>query len=79
MNLSHKTFISNIPSNIIKPNSHKINFGKLKLWLKNCDPEIKKVASTQGILSMQQDGVVKILNGITSFEEVMGAVDLNEE
>ncbi len=41
--------------------------------------EIKKVASTQGILSMQQDGVVKILNGITSFEEVMGAVDLNEE
>lgn len=41
--------------------------------------EIKKVASAQGILSMQQDGVVKILNGITSFEEVMGAVDLNEE
>lgn len=41
--------------------------------------EIKKVASKQGILSMQQDGVVKILNGITSFEEVMGAVDLNEE
>lgn len=41
--------------------------------------EIKKVASRQGILSMQQDGVVKILNGITSFEEVMGAVDLNEE
>jgi type IV pilus assembly protein PilB len=41
--------------------------------------EIKKVASLQGILSMRQDGVVKILNGITSFEEVLGAVDLNEE
>lgn len=41
--------------------------------------EIKKVAKTQGILSMRQDGVVKILNGITSIEEVQSVVDLNEE
>ena len=41
--------------------------------------EIKKVASHQGILSMRQDGIVKILNGITSFEEVKSVVDLNEE
>ena len=41
--------------------------------------EIKKVASTQGILSMRQDGLVKMLNGITSFEEVASVVDLNEE
>ena len=41
--------------------------------------EIKKVASTQGILSMRQDGLVKMLNGITSFEEVQSVVDLNEE
>ena len=41
--------------------------------------EIKRVASTQGILSMRQDGVVKILNGITSIEEVQSVVDLNEE
>lgn len=41
--------------------------------------EIKKVASGQGILSMRQDGLVKILNGITSFEEVQSVVDLNEE
>lgn len=41
--------------------------------------EIKKVAKTQGILSMRQDGVVKILNGITSLEEVEGVVDLFEE
>lgn len=41
--------------------------------------EIKKIAKTQGILSMRQDGVVKILNGITSFEEVQSVVDLNEE
>ena len=41
--------------------------------------EIKKVASTQGILSMRQDGVIKMLHGTTSFEEVQSVVDLNEE
>lgn len=41
--------------------------------------EIKKVAKTQGTLSMRQDGLVKMLNGITSFEEVQSVVDLNEE
>jgi len=41
--------------------------------------EIKKVASAQGILSMRQDGIVKIINGITSFEEVQSVVDLKEE
>ncbi len=41
--------------------------------------EIKKVASKQGILSMRQDGIVKILNGITSLEEVASVVDLQEE
>jgi type IV pilus assembly protein PilB len=41
--------------------------------------EIKKVASAQGILSMRQDGLVKMLNGITSFDEVQSVVDLNEE
>jgi len=41
--------------------------------------EIKKVAAKQGILSMRQDGIVKIINGITSIEEVRSVVDLNEE
>lgn len=41
--------------------------------------EIKIVARAQGILSMRQDGIVKILNGITSFAEVQSVVDLNEE
>ncbi|MFA4975569.1 MAG: GspE/PulE family protein [Candidatus Paceibacterota bacterium] len=41
--------------------------------------EIKRVASLQGILSMRQDGIVKIINGITSFEEVQSVVDLDEE
>lgn len=41
--------------------------------------EIKRVAKAQGILSMRQDGMVKIINGITSFEEVQSVVDLSEE
>lgn len=41
--------------------------------------DIKKIERTQGILSMRQDGIVKILNGITSIEEVQSVVDLNEE
>ncbi len=41
--------------------------------------EIKRIARAQGILSMRQDGIVKILNGVTSFEEVQSVVDLSEE
>ena len=41
--------------------------------------EIKKIAKTQGILSMRQDGMVKIINGVTSYEEVQSVVDLTEE
>ena len=41
--------------------------------------EIKKVANKQGIFNMQEDGVVKILSGITSIEEVQSVVDLAEE
>ena len=40
--------------------------------------EIKKAAAAQGILSMRQDGLVKMLQGITSFAEVESVVDLNE-
>ncbi len=41
--------------------------------------EIKKAARTQGILSMRQDGITKILNGVTSMSEVQSVVDLTEE
>jgi type II secretory ATPase GspE/PulE/Tfp pilus assembly ATPase PilB-like protein len=51
-----------------------------KVMLENpSEREIKKVARTQGILSMRQDGIIKILNGITSIEEVQSVVDLNAE
>jgi type II secretory ATPase GspE/PulE/Tfp pilus assembly ATPase PilB-like protein len=41
--------------------------------------EIKKVASKQGMLSMREDGLVKILSGVTSMEEVDSVVTLSEE
>jgi type II secretory ATPase GspE/PulE/Tfp pilus assembly ATPase PilB-like protein len=41
--------------------------------------EIKRVAAKQGIFNMREDGVVKILAGITSMEEVQSVVDLTEE
>jgi type II secretory ATPase GspE/PulE/Tfp pilus assembly ATPase PilB-like protein len=41
--------------------------------------EIKRVANKQGIFNMQEDGVVKVLSGITSIEEVQSVVDLTEE
>lgn len=41
--------------------------------------EIKKAAEHQKILTMIEDGAVKILSGVTSFEEVMGVVDLEED
>lgn len=41
--------------------------------------EIKKIASAQGILSMRQDGIIKMLAGITSYDEVKSVVDLIEE
>ncbi len=41
--------------------------------------EIKRVAKGQGLLSMRQDGIIKIISGVTSLEEVASVVDLNEE
>ena len=41
--------------------------------------ELKKVARDQGILSMRQDGLIKVLNGVTSLEEVQSMVDMLEE
>ncbi len=41
--------------------------------------EIKAVAKKQGFLDMRQDGVVKVLKGITSFEELERVVDLAKD
>ncbi|NVN97435.1 Flp pilus assembly complex ATPase component TadA [Candidatus Nomurabacteria bacterium] len=41
--------------------------------------EIKEAARNQVSLTIQEDGMVKILKGITSYEEVSGVVDFYEE
>ncbi len=41
--------------------------------------EIREVAKKQGILSMREDGIEKILAGITSFDEVERVVDMEKE
>lgn len=40
--------------------------------------EIKRTASKQGILTIRQDGILKMLRGITSFEELGRVVTLEE-
>jgi type II secretory ATPase GspE/PulE/Tfp pilus assembly ATPase PilB-like protein len=41
--------------------------------------DIKKIADTQGTLDMREDGLIKILQGKTDFNEVKSVVDLDEE
>lgn len=40
---------------------------------------VKIVSAAQGILTMKEDGVIKILAGITSMEEITDVVDLGED
>ncbi|HTH93114.1 MAG TPA: GspE/PulE family protein [Candidatus Paceibacterota bacterium] len=41
--------------------------------------DIKAIADKQGTLDMREDGIVKILQGITDFAEVQSVVDLSPE
>lgn len=38
--------------------------------------EIKKASRAQGILNMQQDGILKVINGVTSLEELSRIIEL---
>ena len=40
------------------------------------EQQVREVAKQQGILNMTEDGVIKILTGVTSYEEVASAVDI---
>jgi len=40
------------------------------------ETEVVKASKSQGILNMQQDGILKVLNGTTSLEELQRAVEL---
>jgi type IV pilus assembly protein PilB len=41
--------------------------------------EVKKAAYDQGILDMRQDGIIKVLRGVTSLAELTRVIDLQEE
>lgn len=41
--------------------------------------EIKIAAQSQGILDMRQDGVLKVLSGVTTLDELARVIDLSEE
>ncbi|MDQ5930919.1 MAG: type pilus assembly protein PilB [Patescibacteria group bacterium] len=41
--------------------------------------DIKKISESQGLLDMKEDGLIKILQGITDFAEVESVVDLIED
>ena len=41
--------------------------------------EVKQAAQHQKIFTMIEDGVIKILTGVTSFDEIQGVVDLSED
>ncbi|OHA38344.1 MAG: hypothetical protein A3G03_00505 [Candidatus Taylorbacteria bacterium RIFCSPLOWO2_12_FULL_44_15c] len=43
------------------------------------DREIRKLAKPQGLLTMQQDGIIKVLGGVTSLEELARVVDLEQD
>jgi type IV pilus assembly protein PilB len=38
--------------------------------------EVRDAAQTQGIPSLKEDGIIKVLEGLTSLEEIGKAVDL---
>lgn len=40
--------------------------------------EINKASESQGILNMKQDGIIKILQGVTSLNELSRVIDLDE-
>lgn len=51
-----------------------------KIVLENpSEHEIRKAAEEQNIPTMKQDGILKVLSGITSFSELSRVIDLEEE
>lgn len=51
---------------------------KVEMLVKNSasEREIAEVAASQGVLNMQQDGVLKVLKGVTSLDELQRVVEL---
>jgi type II secretory ATPase GspE/PulE/Tfp pilus assembly ATPase PilB-like protein len=43
------------------------------------ETEIRKLARTQGILDMKEDGIIKALKGVSSIQEIKSVVDIYED
>lgn len=41
--------------------------------------EIKQIADKKGLIDMKEDGAIKIINGLTTLEEVRSVVDIEED
>ena len=39
------------------------------------ETEILKTAKAQGMVSMEEDSILKLLKGVTSFEEIMRVIE----
>jgi len=46
---------------------------------KPTDRQVKKLAQDQNILTLSEDAVVKILHGVTSYNEAMRVIDISED
>jgi len=40
--------------------------------------EVREAARPQGIMNLKEDGIVKVLNGVTSLDELKRVIDLDE-
>jgi type II secretory ATPase GspE/PulE/Tfp pilus assembly ATPase PilB-like protein len=43
------------------------------------DREIKASAASQNLLDMKQDGIIRILKGVSSFDELGRVIDIETE
>lgn len=41
--------------------------------------ELRKTASDQGMLTLQQDGIIKVVNGVTSIDELQRVIDVTKD
>jgi type IV pilus assembly protein PilB len=42
------------------------------------EAEIEKIGAPQGILTMKQDGIIKVLNGVTSLDELLRVISIED-
>ena len=47
-----------------------------EIILKNpSESEIEKAAVKQGMITMRQDGILKVIEGVTTMEEILGTTE----